>query len=193
MPKKELIDTTNLEKSLNKLKFKYGKLGEFKILLIGILIGAIMSALIQLFILPFSYDGSMIKYGNTILFENVGPGSYAIITFAAVCIGIVIILLGFKALVFGIFPEERVQLRYKNNYKKVYQDLTKFLRAECNNIDAKVRVDDGRIFCYRKEWGDKDHFFTVVFRSDLGILNITFNREDTDSMTLVNKVKEKYK
>lgn len=195
------IDTNNLEKALDKLKSKYGELNKFKILLLGILIGAIISAPIQLLILPFSYEETIIKYNDKILSENMPTEIYIFMVFFAIIFSILIITILYKTILVGLNPQESVPMKYKGNYEKLYQELKKFLKEECNYLDVKMKALDNKIVCYRGEWerpydgfgrAREGKILTIIFRPDLTILNIMFKPEDVDSMRLINKIRGRY-
>ena len=195
MPKKESIDTANLGKSLKRLESKYEKLGKFKILFLGILIGVIISALIQLLIMPLSFEGTTIKYGEEVWFENVKAMDYFVGILVVLILGTIVILVAYKTFVFGFGPTERVQLRYTGDYRKMHENLSQVLRDRCSTLDVRMKApDDKRIFCSGKGSTDylKDYLLKIVFRPDLSILELEFMRESMDSTALIDKIRELY-
>ena len=193
MPKKESIDTSNLEKSLKRLKSKYEKLGKFKILFIGILIGVGISALTQLLIMPLSFEGTTLRYGETVLLENVKAADYFIWILIALILGPIGILVAYAIYVLGISPRETVQLRYTGDYRKTHKSLSRVLRDRCSTLDVRMKApDDQRIFCYGKDSKDylRDYLLKVVFKPDLSILELEFMRKDEDSLALIDEIKK---
>lgn len=188
------IDLTNLEKTLAKLESKYEELNKFKLLLFGILIGAIISAPVQLLILPFSYEENTLKYHNIIIFKDLPVEIYVLSIILILLLSIVVIILIYKTFFLGI-TIITTKLKYTGDYKKIYQDLRKFLKEECEYLNLKLRTsDDRKIVCHRGKdmWEKRMRVLTLTFRPDLDILEITFDPEDKDSITLINKIREKY-
>lgn len=197
MPKKESVDTANLEKSLEILKSKYGELGKFKILFTGILIGATISALIQLVILPFSFDAdNTLRFGNIILSRNVDPVVYSVAMFAIFMLVIGVIVYLYKTFVIGITPRKTAELTYKGDYKKIHDKLKEVLHKRCLTLDVKLKAPNDRdIFCYRgnPEEYSKNYLLKIVFQPHLkNILKITFTPENEDSTALVDEIRELY-
>lgn len=193
MPKKESIDTANLEKSLKRLESKYEKLGKFKILFIGILIGVIISALTQLLIMPLSFEGTTLRYGETVLRENIKAADYFIWILIALILGPIGILAAYARYVLGISPRETVQLRYTGDYRKMHKKLSQVIRDRCSTLDVRMKAPDNqRIFCYRKSSENylKDYLLKIVFRPDLSILELKFMRKDGDSRALIDKIRK---
>lgn len=193
MPKKESVDTVNLETSLKILESKRGKFDKFKILFSGILIGVIMSALIQLVILPLSFDGSQLTYGDRVLSENVKMNEYLFASVASLCGGLVAIVLLYKRFVIGITPRETAELNYSGDLKEIHGNLTKVLSVRCSTLDGNVKPkvpNNQEIVCY--DTGAKENILEITFKPEIKTLKIKFMPENEDSMALIDKIRELY-
>ena len=194
MPKNESVNIANLEKSLKELKSKYGELGKFKILFLGILIGATISALIQLVILPFSFDAdNTLRFGNIVLSRNVNPVIYSLVILIIFVLVIMVIVILYKRFVVGITPRKKVELNYKGDYKKIYNGLSKILNERCSTLDTDAKLkkpNDRNIFCYDKK--EEENLLEIKFRTDVNILNIMFRPENRDSMALIYEIRKLY-
>lgn len=198
MPKKESVDTANLEKSLKELELKYGRLGRFKIIFLGILIGITISALIQLLILPLSFDtDNTLRFGNIILSRNVDPVVYSVSMLAIFMLVIVGIVYLYKTFVIGITPRKTAELTYKGDHKKIHDKLKEVLHKRCLTLDVKLKApNDQEIFCYRgdPEEYSKNYLLKIAFHPHLkNILKITFRPENEDSMALIDEIRELYR
>ena len=200
--KETSLDLRNLEKTLDDLKIKKEEMKGFKIMRYGILIGILISIPIQLLLLPFSYEGTTMKYHGKILWENTPINEYIVFFIIILIVAIGISTEIYKSVFVSLTPRKKVSLAYKGNYKEVYNNLRKFIEKECSYLGLKsITKPYEEICCYRRDYPslseseplDSDDVILIIkFEQNLNSLDITFKPEDRDSIYLIDKLRKKY-
>jgi len=190
MSEQEYIETANIKKALRKIDLKNKEMEKFKNIFYGIIIGVIISSVAQLLMLPFSFEGTTIKYGDKTLLDISVEGYLA--WMIVICVVAIIAIWVLKKRSVGIKSEEILETKYHGNHERFHDKLKQFLHNECQYVGLNINVSENKILCYEGKFDDEEYILTLSFKPDLEILQITLIQNDQRSRGLLDKIMNNY-
>lgn len=149
------------EQENQRIKSAFDRLKEIRVLVKGILLGVILSALFTLLLVPLTYNMGKIKYGGYTLFVVINPLTYVAII---ILITTTVILAYLKIKTFlelGYIREVKISLDMYS-YKRQKTKVLKYLETE-----VRPRIEINNIFIKSKLNVISDDSIKVSIASDL--------------------------
>lgn len=192
------LDFQNLNDALSRAERRREKFQEFQTLFFGVVVGAIVSAPLQLVLKPLSLSGGTVSYGRVELMTNLHPGQYFII---AMMFGFILIfiLIGSYRFYIRLDFDPTVHVRVPDGADGAFDQIKQHLHDKAEEVGLEVRDSDKSLICYDPNkhsgglLGDSDkHVLALAHRDNLGIVRIEFNQRDWRYKPLVRSLKEEY-
>jgi hypothetical protein len=143
----DAIDFAKFHSKQEELEQKIDKFSNFASFIGGLLLGAILSFPLQLFLRPLSYDGTALTYGPGVLIDPAPIWVIPLISLV-VLIGVILVTLAGYVGWLGIVGQETVKLSYEfSDHDSFYEELRDYLDKEARFVDVEVKAKQNWIKC----------------------------------------------
>ncbi|WP_153553099.1 hypothetical protein [Halomicrobium sp. LC1Hm] len=192
------LDFENLDDALARAEKRREKFRGFRTLFFGVMVGAVVSAPLQLMLKPLKFTNGAVTYGSAEIMTNLHPGQYFII---AMMFGflVVIALLGAYRLYIRYDLDPSANVRLPDDSDEVFGEIKEHLKDEADEIGVEVNESERAVIFYDSAktsgglFGDGgNQILRVYHRDDLGILNVEFNQRDARYKPLVRRLQNEF-
>jgi|GEM_PF-4888397 len=143
----ESINFSNLKDKQQELEQKSTRFNNFASFVGGLLLGAVFSFPLQLFLRPLSYESSSLTYGPRILLDPAPVWLIPLISIILLFGLIITILVGYTIWI-GLIGQETVKLTYdSDDYDTFYENVRDYLDREAGFVDVEIKAKNNWIKC----------------------------------------------
>lgn len=192
------LNFENLDDALARAEKRREKFREFRTLFFGVVVGAVVSAPLQLMLKPLQFKNGAVTYGSAEIMTNLRPGQFFII---AIMFGFLVVfsLIGAYRLYIRYDRDPSANVRLPDDSDEVFGEIKEHLKDEADEIGVEVNESERAVIFYDSNkasgglLGDGGkQIMSVSHRDDLGILNVEFNQRDWRYKPLVNRLKNEF-
>lgn len=192
------LNLGNLDDAITRAERRREKFREFKTLFFGVVVGAVISAPLQLMLKPLKFETGAVAYGSAEIMTNLHPFQYFIVSML-VGMGVILALIFSYRLYIRFDFDPSIPIRLPENSDAAFDRIKEELHDEAASMDLDAKVDDNVAIFYDPNkasgglLGDSDNtILSIQHSQDLGVMEIKFNQRDWRHKPLIQHLKREF-
>lgn len=192
------LNLDSLDEAITRAQRRREKFQEFKTLFFGVVVGAVISAPLQLMLKPLSFQNGVVTYGSAELMTNLHPFQYFIVSMV-IGFGVILALIISYRLYIRFDFDPSVPIRLPDNSASAFNQIKEELLDEADSMELDANAGDNIVVFYDSNkvsgglLGDSDNTIMKMYhQEDLGLMEIEFNQRDWRHKPLIKRLKKEF-